>query len=217
MGLFNVKKGSQPALPQHGSLVSAMKYTRKVAIVISVGAFVFCLGMGIYCIRTIQQAKDEIYVLNQKTGDVMAVKKSRLVDHRDVEVRANAELFVNRFFSINPTNWRQKTDAALEMGDRYIYAVYSDLTNKKWFEQIRQLNIFCTPTIVNYKADLSANPYKVEFDVEVMMESQGYNTKIWYFHITCLMREMDDRTEATPHALFIQRFSMLENNAHKEE
>lgn len=211
MKLFGKEKTAEPALPQHGSLVSAMKYSRIVSIISVCGAFLFCASIGIFCIKAIQEAKNEVYVVNQKTGDVMAVKKARLEDNRAVEVRANAELFLNRFLEINPTNWNEKTEAALEMGDRSIYDVYVALKNRKWYDQIRQTNVFCTPSIVNYKADLSQNPYLVEFDVQLLMESPGYNSKTWYFHIACVMREIDERTEATPHALFIQKFIMLEN------
>ena len=216
MGFIKKKtKAEDTALPQQRNLVSAMKYSQSVTKITVIGAFSAVLVTCLFAFNAVEKAKNEIYVVDQKTGDVQVVQKARLVDHREVEVKANAELFVDRFFSINPTNWKNKVQSALDMGDGTVYRVYELFNTQKWYEDILQNNIFFTPFIYNYKADMSKQPYSVEFDVDLLLKSDVIKPQTWTFHFSCTMEEIRDRTDKTPHALFITQMIIQIKNQGK--
>lgn len=185
---------------------SAFKLTKYISYIL---AFSMLIISGVFMILNYKNnlvAKNTIYILNKNTGEVFSATADNKNKYKKIEIKANALLFINYFFNIDPTNYATRNNRALRMGNSSIASMVKSLQKKGWYEDIQQYNIFQYSKLLDIKINTEVFPYKVnciinlsaKADLEQASFSKNVEIEFW-------MKDIIDRTDDCPYGLYIEK------------
>lgn len=187
---------------------TAFKYTKNISFFIILISVCLSLFTVIYGFKMISKEKNKIYVLvNNKALEIALLQD--LDVNRKAEIKNQAKLFHNLFFSFDPDMEviNENVDAALVLADNSVKQINSMRNEKLFYHNLVQGGISTQIKADSIKVDMSSYPYRAMYYGKQRI-IRSSNITLNNFVSSFKLRNVT-RTDNNSHGLYIENYEIL--------
>ncbi|NLR78024.1 conjugative transposon protein TraK [Chitinophaga eiseniae] len=199
-------------LEQLKNIDSAFKHIRLFSIVLVLSA-VLLGGFAIYrCTVYAEAVGKRIFVITNSGKALEAIAASRR-DNMQVECRDHVKVFHELFFSLLPDDKaiENQISKALYLADKSAKVQYDNLKESGYYKQVVGGNISQELTMDSISVSTVEQPFHFTFYGKQKI-IRPTSTVLRDLITTGELRVLQDRTDANPHGLLIEKWEIVRNN-----
>ncbi|AYN67545.1 conjugal transfer protein TraK [Euzebyella marina] len=186
------------------NIYNILKLNRFIVLSCVIGASSTCIFSILMVLKLHKETVDRAFVVNTE-GNVIPLKMVSQKENLEVEALAHLQLFHNYFYGLDASNYQQKLEKALWLGNSSVDELYRQKKAEGFYNRLLQYSLVQKTSRIESQIDLKEEPYS--FRTRIVLEiNRGKVTDAYELITSGKLIHVDRNFPNNTHGLLITEF-----------